>query len=521
MHHASNTGPSELLPSVLGRSAVVRTSPSYSLRPRGGDSPGSARRAESPGPGAYAVASLIGHSALSTVRSPPAFTLRPRTGGAPGGGSPASPSPLSYSPDASQTQRAAPAFSIARRLPSPRRVTDTVGPGAYDVVSITGMGSKGVLGSTPSAPSFSLRARVVDAGEAARARSPSPSPVDYDLPSAMGPSFVHHSNGAFSMRGRPPTRSPRAASPGPAAYGVPSGVGPQAASTRVSAPSWGFSTGERGRSARGSPSPGPAAYDVPSAFRPLSPGRPEGISIKGRLTVGSPVDAGLRNASPGPAAYNRGDVTVLTTHMAVRTPGLSRGERMSPTPAERAARSGPTTHLAHIDLNKVQHAAPSFSMRSRHTVATKAAEMNGPAAYNLQREGMRSATKRGSPSWTLKARWGAASKDNGVPGPGAYGALELPFFDAAMARTGKVRSAAGGMRAPGGGSPLSAHTSLLSVSHSLAPPRSPSAARFRHSGGGGGGGGSGGSPSSRASSPSHALRFSQGPSLAALIGASE
>jgi hypothetical protein len=250
-------------------------------------------------------------------------------------------------------------------------------------------------------------------------------------------------------------------------------------------------------------------------------------------------------------------VTVLTTHLATRTPGLSKAERLSPLGATAATRarspsaspthgggaagSGPSplAFLINPDIAAVKPSAPSFSLRSRHEVQQKQAEVEGPAAVNLQGTGLHSVTRRNTPSWTLKGRWSGKDKDNGVPGPGAYGELDLRFYEASvgLAASSTTRGSPGLLRAggncvtmtggtttayrapPGGGSPVSRAGSpeLLDV--------------YAANKGFGGGGGAATTPStlrastaatlSPSASPSSSLgpRISAGPGLQALLNA--
>ena len=420
---------------------------------RGRSSSPQRRERDIPGPGEYNVPSLIGHSTLSNVRSPPAYTLRPRAMG----GSPLkqnTPSPLAYgNPSTKAIRSSPPSYSIGRRSPSPSRKDNVnVGPGSYNIENILGLGVKGPAVPIHTAPAYSLRPRTTDPVESAARRSPSPSPLEYTLPSTLGNSATLRNNGAYSIRGR--VSSPNkmlGLSPGPAAYVVPSGVGPQVNSNLFSAPSWGFGFGDRPATGTHMGVPGPADYTVPSAFRPLTSTSVNGISIRGKLEYGSVGNVAARSASPGPGAYPAADVTVLANHMAVRTPGLSKGVRLSPSRAEKEAAAQPPTLTTNIDLNAVRRASPSFSMRARTAIISKPAELNGPAAYNLQGTGLHSTTKRSSPSWSLKPRWNTDIKDNGVPGPGAYGTLVMPFFDATIARATKGGSPVN--HHPNGGSP--------------------------------------------------------------------
>lgn len=514
---SSEVGPAGFyLPPVVGSSPLsgIKSAPAFSLKPRGA-SPiniGSAR--DNPGPGAYDVGSLIGKSMISTARSAPSYTLRPRHSSH-GARSP-SPSPAEYSPNASLTLKAPPSYSIGVRtaLPGFRTGAGELGPGAYDVISITGIGqatARGRGATKPSSPAFSLRARTVDPAESARARSPAPSPFEYQVPTSIGPSFIHHSNGAFSIRSRPKETSSRGPRPGPADYSLPSALG-DASITDVTlhgAPSFSFSgNGQRSQS-RGSPSPGPAAYSIPSTLRSMSPTSHNGITLKHRpLLTGSQYEASLKNPSPGPAAYDRGDVTVLSVHSATRTPGLSRAPRLSPTSAEKAAASGPATLITNLDMSKVKPTAPSFTMRSRIELPVKHNDINGPAAYNLQGSGIVSPSKKNGPAWSLGKRWDTRSRDNGVPGPGAYGDFSLPFLDAKMNHT-----ASGSSGRPRGGSP-SRPASTLSPQSSVS---------FNRGGLSQGSVYGGGSPShsrmASMSSPGTGERASNGAGLAAILGA--
>ncbi len=444
----------------MGSSFVSKTTPAFSLRGRT-PSPQQRREKDTPGPGEYSVPSFVGHSNLSTIRSPPAFTLRARNLG--GGNSPSknTPSPIAYgNPSIRSTKTSSPSYSIGRRSPSPRRKdNENIGPNTYNIENITGLGVKGPAVPLRTAPAYSLRPRTTDPAEVAARRSPSPSPLEYTLPSTLGPSLILRSNGAFSIRGRIPSPNRTlGASPAPNTYVVPSGIGPQVSSTLFSAPSWGFGIGDRPATGMNhANNPGPADYNVPSAFQPLNSHSSYGVSLRGKLQYGTVGEIASRSCSPGPLAYPPGDVTVLTTHIAVRTPGLSKGARLSPSRAEREAAAQPPSLHTSIDLNAIRKASPSFSMRSRTSLIQKPSEMNGPAAYNLQGTGLHSTTKRNSPSWSLKPRWNTEVKDNGIPGPGAYGTLVMPFFDATVARATKGRSSSPVGR-PGGGSPSNANS---------------------------------------------------------------
>jgi len=257
------------------------------------------------------------------------------------------------------------------------------------------------------------------------------------------------------VRGRPVERHrPELATPGPGEYGLPSTVGGvQAVSSVTSPPAAGFGIGDRpaGASRSAIETPGPGTYAVPSAFRSLSPGSAYGVSLRGRLP--GEDAARLKNASPGPAAFGQLDYTALGTHPKPRTPGLSKGARMSVTKSQLETMRGPKTVLAVFDFNKVKRASPAFSMRPRTVAAGDRPELTnlGPAAYNLQGSGLHSAQRSNSPSWTMKARWRTTrhERDNGVPGPGAYGELLLPFLEMKMkSRAGSRRASPSASRSP-------------------------------------------------------------------------
>jgi hypothetical protein len=283
-------------------------------------------------------------------------------------------------------------------------------------------------------------------------RNPSPGPNEYSLPSGIGPSYVYHSNGAFSVRGRTldPIRNPAKETPGPNEYALHSLVGgKQSSSTVLSTPMWGFGIGDRPNQ-RGPSTPGPGTYTVPTSFRTLSPTSPFGITLKGRLLQGTPEAAAKRNPSPGPAAFGQLDVSVLGNYPAVRTPGLSMSPRMTRTRSQLEAAAGPKSILKIVDMNVCRNAAPSYTLRGRIETKLKDASSLGPAAYNLQGSGFKSPQRRNTPSWTLKARWNTNVKDNGIPGPGTYGEFVLPFYELKMnqSRTGSRTGSRAASRSP-------------------------------------------------------------------------
>lgn len=394
---------------------------------------------------------ILGKSALSTVPSPPAWGMKPIGESSALSSSSSSsssyrpntsahfemPSPASYSPNSSFCESALPSYSLGKRTPSIIHTHSTgpnLGPGAYDIQSSTGIGSSGFVGTRASSPSFSLRPRVNDPISSSKIRNPSPGPNEYNLPSALGPSHVFHSNGVFSVRGRTlePTKNPAKETPGPNEYSLHSLVGGrQSVSTVLTTPSWGFGFGDRPNQ-RGPSTPGPSTYNVPTSFRALSPSSPFGITLKGRLLQGTPEAAAKRNPSPGPAAFGQLDVSVLGNYPAVRTPGLSMSPRMTRTRSQLEAAAGPKSVLKIVDMNVCRAAAPSYSMKGRIETRFKDASTLGPAAYNLQGSGLKSPQRRNTPSWTLKARWNTNVKDNGIPGPGAYGEFHLPFYEMKM-----------------------------------------------------------------------------------------
>ena len=504
----------------------MQSSPAFSLKDRLPSPESRFANRDVPGPGAYAQTRILGKSALSNVASPPAWGMhlpRPHTSpaGAEGSleslgstsGDPAeaarlrraanSPGPGEYSPNASFTEPAPPRYSLGRRStsPGPRAGSGSLGPGSYDIAGVYGVGDRRTIGTAALSPSFSLRPRTTDNTAARNRRYPSPAPNEYNLPSALGPSPVYPSSGEFSLRprldrGRPGGASP---GPGPGEYSVPSTVGGvKAQSTIATAPFWGFGIGDR-PGPRAPATPGPGAYRVPASFRPLSPDSPSGITLRGRLTQGTPEAAALKNDSPGPAAFGQLDVTALGTHPKVRTPGLSTGPRMEMTRAQREQAEGPKTVLAAIDYNKVKHAAPSFSLRGRSQPGRRSATEIGPAAYNLQGSGLHSVQRRNTPSWTLKARWHVDERGNGVPGPGAYGELVMPFLDLKL---GKSRSR--------GGSPARSRAS----SPANSPGVSPQTSMYNLLDGDG----ASGVPSRSRSPAQNAFgRMSMGPGLAAML----
>ena len=507
--------------------STVNTSPAFSLKDRVPLPESRTSNRDTPGPGTYAQTQILGRSALSNVASPPAWGMHapPRPFTSPGGGEgsldslgsisgdPAeaarlrraanSPGPGEYSPNSSFVEPAPPRYSLGRRSTSPgaRAGSGNLGPGSYDIASVFGLGDRRAIGTAALSPSFSLRPRTTDNTASVNRRYPSPAPNEYTLPSALGPSPVYHSSGEFSLRPRLERAGARASpGPGPGEYRVPSTVGGvKAESTIATAPFWGFGIGDR-PGPRAPATPGPGAYRVPASFRPLSPESVYGITLRGRLTQGTPEAAALKQDSPGPAAFGQLDVTALGTHPKVRTPGTSHAPRMHLTRSEREQMEGPKTVLAAVDYNKVKPAAPAYSLRARTQPGRRSGVEIGPAEYNLQGSGLKSVQRRNTPSWTLKARWHVDERGNGVPGPGAYGELVMPFLDLKL---GKAR---------GGGASPSVRSRAASPANS--PGISPQTSLYDL-----GGENAGSGPASRARSPAQIAygRMSSGPGLAAML----
>ena len=150
--------------------------------------------------------------------------------------------------------------------------------------------------------------------------------------------------------------------------------------------------------------------------------------------------------TPAPDAYGRAARALSETPQ----PRFGKSPRAPLSPRS----STPAPNAYAPDASALMREAPRYSLRSRSASPFKPAEVNGPAAFNLQGVSLRPA----APAWSMRIRWTPAKGDD-LPGPGAYGAVALPHLALMMARTAWMRlpSAEGvlrttpGLLAQGGG----------------------------------------------------------------------
>jgi hypothetical protein len=248
---------------------------------------------------------------------------------------------------------------------------------------------------------------------------PNPGGTGFSLPGRAAPARVVATPGPLDYDTRPASPGRSALSELPNAPGTRLNTG----SPRIGALAPATGTG---------PAVGPLNYAVPSAFQPandraLFKRSGTGASIVPRRFHGSIEEGPLLQDTPAPDAYGLARRALSETPQ----PRFSKSPRAPLSP--RSATPAPNAYSPDAAA-AVMRDAPRYSLRSRSASPFKPAEVNGPAAFNLQGVSLRPA----APAWSMRIRWTPA-KGADVPGPGAYGAVGLPHLALMMARTAWMR----------------------------------------------------------------------------------